>query len=154
MDAAPAGQNHVMDQPAPGVDAPSSAASPDPTVSVTVTQEADTATIRLVGELGEDARRPLVRAMTDLMLSSRKLHRVELDLSAVQYMNSAGMSTLVQLEKLAEPRGIEMPVIVHSDEVARPLQLSGLWRRFTIVDRREGTPDRTVDPMRPGIEHR
>ena len=143
-----------MDQPAPGNDAPSSAGASDHPVSVTVTQEADTATIRLVGELGEDARRPLVRAMTDLMLSSPKLHRVELDLSEVGYMNSAGMSTLVQLDKLAEPRGIEMPVIVHSDEVARPLQLSGLWRRFTIVDRREGTPDRTVDPMRPGIEHR
>ena len=142
MNAASAGKDTGMDEP-------------DSSVEVTVTTRDDeSAEIRVVGELGEDARRPLVRAMTDLMLSSPKLHRVELDLSGVEFMNSAGMSTLVQLEKLAEPRGIEMPLIVHTDEVARPLQLSGLWRRFMILDRRDGTPGRTVEPMRPGTEHR
>jgi stage II sporulation protein AA (anti-sigma F factor antagonist) len=69
-------------------------------------------------------------------------------------MNSAGMSTLVQLEKLAEPRGIQMPLIVQTSAVTRPLQVSGLWRRFTIDDRREGIPQQTTEPTRPGTEHR
>ena len=145
------GKDTVMDEPAPGNEAPRPS---EHGVTVTTTKNGDTAIIRVVGELREEARRPLVRAMTDLMLNSPTLRRVELDLSEVHFMNSAGVSTLVQLEKLAEPRGIEMPLLVHSTAVARPLQLSGLWRRFTIIDRRSDTPDQTVEPMRPGIEHR
>ena len=142
-----------MEQPSPG-GTPQSAAADTPHTQVTVEQQHDAARIVVVGELTDEARRPLVRAMTDLMLNGTTLHRVELDLCEVSFMNSAGMATLVQLAKLAEPRGIEMPLIVHTSEVARPLQLSGLWRRFLIVDRRKDTPDRTVEPMRPGIEHR
>ena len=134
---------------------PSIMSEPDPTAEVTVTaQDAESADIQIVGELTEDARRPLVRAMTDLMLSTPQLHQVRLDTCGVTFMNSAGMSALVQLQKMAEPRGIELTIAVQSAAVARPLQLSGLWRRFTIVDRREDTPDTTHDGMRPGIEHR
>ncbi|OMQ16576.1 anti-anti-sigma factor [Modestobacter sp. VKM Ac-2676] len=113
-----------------------------------------TAQIRVSGELTEESRRPLVRAMTDLMLSSPALHRVELELCDVTFMNSAGMSILVQLERMAEPRGIELPLVVDSNTVAKPLQVSGLWRRFTIVDRREGSPPTTHDALPPGTEHR
>ena len=127
----------------------------DPTVEVTVTaQDEASAEIRLVGELTEDARRPLVRVMTDLLLSSPHLRRVQLDTCGVTFMNSAGMSALVQVQKMVQPRGIDLAVVVHGPAVARPLQLSGLWRRFTIVDRREGVPDDVHEAMRPGIEHR
>jgi len=127
----------------------------DPTVEVTVTaQDEESAELRVVGELTEDARRPLVRTMTDLMLGSPQLRRVELDTGGVTFLNSAGMSALVQVRKMAEPRGIELTLTVQSAAVARPLQLSGLWRRFTIVDRRENTPEHTHEAMPPGIEHR
>jgi anti-sigma B factor antagonist len=144
------GNRSAMDDPTAGEEAP----APSGSVTVTTTQDGDTARICVVGELAEEARRPLVRAMTDLMLTSPHLRRVELDLREVEYMNSAGMSTLVQLAKLAEPRGIQMPLLVQTSAVARPLQVSGLWRRFTIDDRREGTPQQTTEPMRPGTEHR
>jgi anti-anti-sigma factor len=144
------GNGSAMDDPTAGEEAP----APSGSVTVTTTQDGDTARICVVGELAEEARRPLVRAMTDLMLASPHLRKVELDLREVEYMNSAGMSTLVQLAKLAEPRGIQMPLVVQTSAVARPLQVSGLWRRFAIDDRREGTPQQTTEPMRPGIEHR
>jgi anti-anti-sigma factor len=128
---------------------------PDPSVEVTVTaQDEESAEIQVVGHLTEDARAPLVRTMTDLMLHRPTLHRVQVDTSEVTFMNSAGMSTLVQLEKMGHPRGIEVPLVVRSDVVARPLQVSGLWRRFMIIDRREGVPPQTYEPMPPGIEHR
>src|SRR4051794_37066502 len=128
---------------------------PDPTVEVTVTaQDDESAEITVVGELTEKARRPLVRAMTDLMLHVPGLRRVQVDTCGVTFMNSAGMAALVQLQKMGQPRAIETPLVVQSGLVARPLQVSGLWRRFTIVDRREGTPHQTVEPMRPGTEHR
>lgn len=127
----------------------------DPTVEVTVTAQDDaSAEVRVVGELTEDARRPLVRVMTDLMLGSPQLRRLQLDTCGVTFMNSAGISSLVQVQKMAEPRGIELTLTVQSVAVARPLQLSGLWRRFTILDRREHTPEHTHDAMPPGIEHR
>jgi anti-anti-sigma factor len=88
------------------------------------------------GDLTDAARRPLVRELTDLMLSGTPLKRVELDLAAVSFMNSAGIAALVQLQKMAQPRGIELALTVEDPAVIRPLQLSGLWHRFTILDRR------------------
>jgi stage II sporulation protein AA (anti-sigma F factor antagonist) len=127
----------------------------DPSVEVTVTgQDAGSAEFRLVGELTEAARRPLVRAMTDLLLNSPQLRHVQLDTCGVTFMNSAGMSALVQVQKMLQPRSIELTLTVQSAAVARPLQLSGLWRRFTIIDRREDAPPHTHEAMPPGIEHR
>ena len=124
------------------------------TVEVTVTEhDAETAEIRVVGELTEDARRPLVRALTDLMLKAPDLRRVELDTSAVTFMNSAGIASLVQLHKMVQPRGIELPLVVHSTAVARPLQLSGLWHRFTVIDRRDDAPDVVHESVHRRTEH-
>jgi anti-anti-sigma factor len=135
------GKDGVMDEPVPHVE-------------VTVTaQDAEAAEITVVGELTEEARRPLVRAMTDLMLHVPGLRRVQVDTRGVTFMNSAGMSALVQLQKMGQPRAIALPLVVESDVVARPLQVSGLWRRFTIVDRREGVPRQTHEPLPPGVEH-
>jgi anti-anti-sigma factor len=107
-------------------------------VTVTCTRNGATARIEVVGEFTETARRPLVRELTDLMLSGTPLKRVELDLSEVSFLNSAGIAALVQLQKMAQPRGIEIALAVEDVAVIRPLQLSGLWHRFTVIDRREG----------------
>ncbi|QXG74437.1 STAS domain-containing protein [Modestobacter sp. L9-4] len=124
------------------------------TVEVTVTgHDAETAEIRVVGELTEGARRPLVRAMTDLMLGSPELKRVQLDTREVTFMNSAGIASLVQLHKMVQPRGIELPLVVHSTAVARPLQLSGLWHRFTVIDRRDDSPDVVHESTHRRTEH-
>jgi anti-anti-sigma factor len=99
---------------------------------VTTDLEGDVATLTLGGELTEGARRPLVRTMTDLMLGRSDLRRVRLDLRGVTYVNSAGMAVLVQLLKLGQPRGVDVSLVAPPAAVARPLQLSGLWLRFTI----------------------
>jgi anti-anti-sigma factor len=141
MKSPPGGQDRGMDDP-------------DPTVEVTVTErDPAAAEITLVGELTEAARRPLVRAMTDLLLNAPQLRRVQLDTCGVTFMNSAGMSALVQVQKMCQPRGIDLALVVQSTEVTRPLQLSGLWHRFTIVDRREDTPDDVHEPTHRRTEH-
>ena len=93
-----------------------------------------TARITVRGELTEAARRPLVRCMTDLLLAHEPLQRTELHLAEVSFMNSAGMSVLVQVQKMAAPRGVEVALVAPPVAVARPLQLSGLWHRFETVD--------------------
>jgi anti-anti-sigma factor len=101
---------------------------------VTTTLDGDVATLTVTGELTEQARRPLVRTMTDLLLAESGLRRVRLDTRAVPYVNSAGMAVLVQLQKLGQPRGVELVLVAPPSAVSRPLQLSGLWLRFTIEE--------------------
>jgi len=95
--------------------------------------DGDTARVTLTGELTEAARRPLVRVLTDLLLSEQSLSRVLLDLRGVSFMNSAGMAVLVQLERMAAPRAIDIALLDPPESVRRPLQLSGLWRRFPVL---------------------
>jgi anti-anti-sigma factor len=94
----------------------------------------DTAVVTVTGELTEPARRPLVRTLTDLLLSVASLHRVELHLGGVSFMNSAGMAVLVQLQKLGQPRAVEIVLVDPPEAVTRPLQLAGLWHRFPVLD--------------------
>jgi anti-anti-sigma factor len=111
-----------QDSPAPG----------EP--QVTSVLRKDTAIVTVTGELTEPARRPLVRTMTDLLLGVPSLRRVELHLRAVPFMNSAGMAVLVQLQKLGQPRGVEIVLVNPPEAVTRPLQLAGLWHRFPMVE--------------------
>jgi stage II sporulation protein AA (anti-sigma F factor antagonist) len=96
------------------------------------------ARITVRGELTEAARRPLVRCLTDLLLGHQPLQRIELHLAEVSFMNSAGMAVLVQLQKMADPRRVAVVLVAPPVAVARPLQLSGLWHRFEMVDVPEG----------------
>jgi stage II sporulation protein AA (anti-sigma F factor antagonist) len=101
---------------------------------VTCVLDGDTAVVTVVGELADAARRPLVRSMTDLLLSVPTLRRVELHLREVEFMNSAGMAVLVQLQRLGQPRGVDVVLVAPSEAVMRPLQLAGLWHRFPVEE--------------------
>jgi anti-anti-sigma factor len=101
--------------------------------------DGDVARVTVAGELTEAARRPLVRELTELLLGGSPVRGVEVDLRDVSFMNSAGMAVLVQVQRMTAPRGIEVVLVEPSAVVARPLQLSGLWRRFAI--RQDATDD-------------
>jgi anti-anti-sigma factor len=90
--------------------------------------------LRLTGELTDAARRPVVRVLTELLLHEHSLARIVLDVRDVSFMNSAGMAILVQVQRMASPRGIEVALLDPPEGVLRPLQLSGLWRRFPVLD--------------------
>jgi anti-anti-sigma factor len=100
--------------------------------------EGDTARVSVAGELTEAARRPLVRLLTDLLLSARSLRRLELDLRRVTFVNSAGLSVLVQVQRLVAGHGIEPVLVAPSAVVRGPLMLSGLWHRFGLADDEPG----------------
>jgi anti-anti-sigma factor len=112
--------------------------------------DGDVATLTVGGELTEGARRPLVRTMTDLMLGRPDLRRVRLDLRAARYLNSAGMAVLVQLQKLGQPRGVEVVLVAPPTAVVRPLQLSGLWLRFPVEEYETVEDDRVDREGGPG----
>src|SRR3712207_4304854 len=100
--------------------------------------DGNTARLTVVGELTDAARRPLVREVTDLLLTQPTLQRIDLDLRQVAFVNSAGLAVLVQLQRLAAPRAIELVLVAPPAAVVRPLQLTGLWHRFPIQEAEEG----------------
>jgi anti-anti-sigma factor len=108
----------------------STGSAAEPEVSHRV--EGGVARLTVAGEFTDGVRRPLVRIMTDLLLTHPGPERVELELPGVTFMNSAGMAVLVQLQRMAAPRGIEVVLVDPPVAVVRPLQLSGLWHRFPI----------------------
>ncbi|MDP9428176.1 MAG: STAS domain-containing protein [Actinomycetota bacterium] len=110
---------------------------------LTTALDGDVATLTLGGELTEEARRPLVRTMTDLLLGRPDLRSVRLDLRGVTYLNSAGMAVLVQLLKLGQPRGVDVVLVAPPSVVTRPLQMSGLWLRFPVEE--QAVADDRVD---------
>ena len=101
---------------------------------VTHTLDGDIARVTLSGELTGFARRPLMRVLTDMLLQVQSLHRVELDLHAVTFMNSAGLAVLVQALRMTSPRAIELVLVGAPSAVIRPLQRSGLGHRCTTAD--------------------
>ena len=122
--------NHRRAGQSPTVEETSPASPAEPEVEHRV--EDGIARLRIAGDLVDSARRPLVRVLTDLLLNQPAPTRVELDLSEITFMNSAGMAVLVQLQRLAAPRGIDVALVHPTAAVVRPLQLSGLWHRFPI----------------------
>ncbi|WP_157518927.1 STAS domain-containing protein [Modestobacter sp. Leaf380] len=115
------------------------AAAPVDPPTVTVEHPTpDTARVVVVGELTAEARRPLIRVVTDLLLGQDPPQRLQLDLHGVDFLNSAGLSTVVQVHRMLEGRGSELTLVVGTTAVARPLQLSGLWHRFHVLDERRG----------------
>jgi stage II sporulation protein AA (anti-sigma F factor antagonist) len=127
------GQTHEVEETT------SSAATPDlgrPATEpeVTHTLDGDVAHLAMTGELTGFARRPLMRVLTDLLLQVQTLHRIELDLHRVTFMNSAGLAVLVQALRMTAPRAIEFILVGAPSVVTQPLQHSGLWHRFTMVE--------------------
>jgi stage II sporulation protein AA (anti-sigma F factor antagonist) len=118
--------------PAPNPD--DAAETPADEPEVTYVLDGDAVRLRLTGELTDAARRPVVRVLTELLLHEHSLARIVLDVRDVSFMNSAGMAILVQVQRMASPRGIEVALLDPPEGVLRPLQLSGLWRRFPVLD--------------------
>lgn len=112
--------------------------------------DGDVLSLTVDGELTDAARRPLVRILTDALLSGDPLRRVELHLGAVPFMSSAGLAVLVQLQKMAAPRGVDVALVAPPPAVARPLQLSGLWHRFPVVDENGDERAAEVSSRGPG----
>jgi anti-anti-sigma factor len=131
------GQCAYMDESVPPGEQPADHDEPE----VTAVLDGDVSHVTVTGELTEAARRPLVRVVTDHLLSVPSLSRLELGLGGVTFMNSAGMAVLVQLQRMTQPRAVTVALVAPPPAVARSLQLAGLWRRFEVVEQGAGPAD-------------
>ncbi len=99
----------------------STSTSDDGTVTVTVVGEVDTFTA------------PVLRSTLDTQLEQQPKGLV-IDLSGVQFLGSAGLAVLVETQKSARSRDVELRLVATTRAVTRPLEVTGLIDLFTIVD--------------------
>ncbi len=97
--------------------------------------DGDTYTVSLTGEIDMD-RRPQLR---DVVMGFRRstARNAYVDLSAVTFMDSSGIGTLVSLHKTATSRGGYVTLVQPTDITTRVLEVTGLGPLFRIV---EGDP--------------
>jgi len=106
---------------------------------VQVTQRDGVAVVRVVGELdlatAPQARTAVVRALAsggpDL----------ELDLTAVDFVDSLGLGVVVSALKRVRSRGGHLVVVAAADRVRKPFELTGL---DALVDLRQPSVDGTA----------
>lgn len=108
---------------------PVTAASLDPSVNdlLTVRVTSIGAVVRLAaaGEI-DSSSAPSFRAELDAVLDG-DVQELIVDLDAVSFLDSAGLSTLARAHRRAVERGIELRVLASGRAVMRPLQITGLW---------------------------
>ena len=96
------------------------------TLSVTVTQHADGATVVSVrGEIDHGNAGELTGAVQSLFAASRPT-QVRIDLGLVTFMDSGAISALVNAHRLAASEGAQLRVANASPFVHRQLTISGV----------------------------
>ncbi|MEO7718130.1 MAG: anti-sigma factor antagonist [Capsulimonas sp.] len=101
-------------------------------LQIDVRDENGVATILLRGELDAyDA--PRLRAIMDPLIKVAQ-PAILVDLTALEYLDSAGLGVLVAALKQVTDRDGQFGVISPSPIVARVLQVTGLCKLFTVFD--------------------
>jgi anti-sigma B factor antagonist len=98
----------------------------------TATGENGVVTVTVVGEV-DTFTAPVLRSSLDTQLEQQPRELV-IDLSGVQFLGSAGLAVLVETQKSARSRDVELRLVATTRAVTRPLEVTGLIDLFTIVD--------------------
>jgi anti-sigma B factor antagonist len=98
----------------------------------TSTGEDGAVTVTVVGEV-DTFTAPVLRSSLDTQLEQQPKALV-IDLSGVQFLGSAGLAVLVETQKSARSRDVDLRLIATTRAVTRPLEVTGLIDLFTIVD--------------------
>ena len=84
---------------------------------------------------------PLLRSVLDSQLRrGRPTAPLVIDLTGVQFLGSAGLAALVETQKAANARGIDLRLIATTRAVTRVLEVTGLVQLFTLSGARDQSP--------------
>jgi anti-sigma B factor antagonist len=91
-------------------------------------------TVRVTGEVDSTTAPGLRDCLLDVIGRSGST-TVEVDLSGVTFLDSAGLSALATAHRAAVAAGRDLRMRCGTTRaVVRPLQITGLWTLFTVVD--------------------
>ena len=94
-------------------------------LTVEVSEPAPLARLTASGEI-DSSSAPLLREQLDTLLEG-SLSELTIDLSAVTFLDSAGLCVLAAAHRRAGS-GVRLRVLASSRAVIRPLQITGLWQ--------------------------
>lgn len=98
----------------------------------TSTSDNGAVTVTVVGEV-DTFTAPVLRSTLDTQLEQSPKELI-IDLSGVQFLGSAGLAVLVETQKSARSRDVDLRLVATTRAVTRPLEVTGLIDLFTIVD--------------------
>lgn len=64
----------------------------------------------------------------------KQAHPVALELTEVPFMSSAGLRTLLTLQRKTKDMGVDLALIGVADEIADTMKVTGFYQFFTIFD--------------------
>jgi anti-sigma B factor antagonist len=94
-------------------------------VSVDVALSGAAAIVTATGEI-DSSSAPVLRDRLDSLLET-EIAELTVDLTAVTFLDSAGLCVLAAAHRRAVRQALTMRVLASSRAVIRPLQITGLW---------------------------
>ena len=95
-------------------------------VTVAVSGTAPQVRLTVTGEI-DSSSAPVVRQHLDALLDDA-VRELVVDLTAVTFLDSAGLCVLAATHRRAAADGVDLRVLASSRAVVRPLQITGLWQ--------------------------
>jgi anti-sigma B factor antagonist len=99
-------------------------------VSASINRSEGTATVVVSGEV-DIASGPTVDRTIHDAVTAKGVDTVVVDLSAVRFLDSSGISLLLKGRRLADEKGISYRVIGAHGTAHRVLELSGVWEHLS-----------------------
>jgi anti-sigma B factor antagonist len=106
-------------------------------VTVDITGTAPQLRLTVAGEI-DSSSAPVVRQHLDTLLEG-EVRELTIDLTAVTFLDSAGLCVLAAAHRRASAGQIELRVLASSRAVVRPLQITGLWQLLNAEQVEAGT---------------
>ncbi|MBK1786282.1 STAS domain-containing protein [Prauserella cavernicola] len=95
-------------------------------LGITDDRRGTTLVVRVTGDVDLASSATLERHLTDVVTTAHPPEPLVLDLSAVGFLGSCGLSLLLRLHQAAESRGTHLRIVAGHRAVTRPVELLGL----------------------------
>jgi anti-sigma B factor antagonist len=122
------------------VTAPSLDSSTSDLVSVDVSVNGPDAIVTAAGEI-DSTSAPVLRERLESLLEDG-VSELTVDLTAVTFLDSAGLCVLAAAHRRASRQDVSLRVLASSRAVIRPLQITGLWNLLKAEQVGAGNSDR------------
>jgi len=106
-------------------------------MEVTLEQFGDWQVIKVTGQVDSKTVGDL-RDFIDTQIEQGQ--PVALELTEVPFMSSAGLRTLLTLQRKTKDMGVELALIGVAEEIADTMKVTGFYQFFTIYDSLESIP--------------
>lgn len=93
---------------------------------IDVTAQGSSVRLAVTGEIDSSTAPALTRSVDGVFEGA--LDQLTVDLCAVSFLDSAGLSALATAHRRCKERGVRLRVLASSRAVVRPLQITGLWQ--------------------------